>query len=360
VTAPRILVVGGYGVVGEQIARLLAARNPEAELWIGGRSIEIAAALAGQIPGSRGVRIDVDEADPLSALPEQPGLVVAAANDSEDRLLLAAARRGIAYVDITRWTPRLHRAIERLSAVEMSAPAVMASGWMAGVAATVAARAAQDFSRIDMIEIDILYALKDKAGPNSVEYADQLAVPFTIWSGGKPRIVKPLTDPKPVRFSGERTLECYRFDTPDQFTLVHALGAAGASSRLTYDDQNAAKFMRLLMASGIWSLLSLPLFRRVRRAILYNPGEGAPHEVSIRVSGQALDGSAKESRLSVIDPFSQTHMTAAGAVMQSERILGLRGRARPGPGVSFPEQAADLETGIAALREMGIRIESAS
>ena len=49
-------------------------------------------------------------------------------------------------------------------------------------------------------------------------------------------------------------------------------------------------------------------------------------------------------------------MTASGAVDQIERCLGLNGRTPPRPGAGFPEQAPDLDLGIAALRTMGVEI----
>ncbi len=356
-SAPCILIVGGYGVVGRQIAGLIAARHPGVELWIGGRSAHAAGACAASFPSARGIVIDVDSLDPLAGFAELPGVIVAVANDRDDNLLLAAARRGIAYIDITRWTPRLLKAIERLSAVPLNSPVVLASGWMAGVAASVAAHYGVGFNKISSIEVDILYGIKDRAGPNSVEYADQLDKPFAVWSGGQLVTVKPLTDPRAVTFSDGLTRNCYRFDTPDQHTLVQTLGAAGVSSRLTYDDQAAARFMRFLLLTGIWKLLSLPLFKRLRRGILYNPGEGASHEISLQITGADADGAPGLVQVSIIDPLGQTHMTAAGAVMQVERVLGLRGRASTSPGVSFPEQTADSEKGITALREMGLAIK---
>lgn len=355
--APRILIVGGYGIVGRQVAELLAARNPGVEIWIGGRSAQAAAGCAASLPGAHGIAIDVDSPDPLAGFEALPDLIMAVANDRDDNLLLAAARRGIAYVDITRWTPRLLKAIERLSAVPLTAPVVFASGWMAGVAASVAAHHGAGFKHIYSIEIDILYGIRDRAGPNSVEYADQLDKPFTIWSGGHPLRVKPMTDPRTVTFSDGMVRDCYRFDTPDQYTLAHTLHAGGVSSRLTYDDPAAVRFMRLLLTTGIWNILSLPMFKRLRRGILYNPGEGARHEIALQISGEDADGLPQAAQVSIIDPLGQTHMTAAGAVAQAERILGLRGRTQPPSAIGFPEQAADSAEGMAALREMGVIIE---
>ena len=116
---------------------------------------------------------------------------------------------------------------------------------------------------------------------------------------------------------------------------------------MSYDNANALRFIRFVVGSGIWNLLS----RKTRRALIYNPGAGAPHEVIVTVTGK--NG---QKRISVVDPLGQTHMTAVGAAVQVERVLGLRGRAMPPDGVSFPEAAKDHALGMIALGEMGVSV----
>lgn len=355
-TAPAILIVGGYGVVGKQVAALLAERNPQLEIWIGGRALDKAEEVATTLPRARAVQIDMDTADPLEKLEMLPDVIVALANDDHDHLLVAAARRGIALIDITRWTERMRIAIDRLATIPLTAPVILASGWMAGVPATIAAQLAKSMSAIGIINIDILYALKDKAGPNSIAYADRLNIPFSIHSAGQLQTVKPLTEPRSVRFSNDRILDCYRFDTPDQFTLVEHLGASGVSTRLTYDDAVTVNLMRFLLRSGLWSLLSLSIFRKLRHSLLFNPGEGAPHEIILEMVGQTLDKDPVTHRVTIIDPQGQTHMTAAGVVAQAERVLTLHRREAPRSGLSFPEQLTDPPKALTALREMGVTI----
>ena len=276
-----------------------------------------------------------------------PSVILAAANDDQDHLLVSAARRGIPIIDVTRWTERMHRAIDRLKGEEMTAPVVLSSSWMAGVPASIAASAVAELGGAQRIEIDILYAMKDKAGPNSIDYVDRLNIPFDVMIDGAWRNAKTFSDPKSVRFSDGRVFKCFRFDTPDQFTYVDTLGATTVASRMSYDNANALRVIRFVVGSGIWNLLS----RKTRRALIYNPGAGAPHEVIVTVTGK--NG---QKRISVIDPLGQTHMTAVGAAVQVERVLGLRGRAMPPDGVSFPEAAKDHALGMIALGEMGVSV----
>lgn len=358
---PRsVLVVGGYGVVGLQIAELLSARNPDLELIIAGRSEAAASEAARRFPNARALRVDVDQADPLAALPSIPDAVLAVANDSQDRLLHAAAKMGIAYVDITRWTERMHASVLRLAPARLTAPVVLSSGWMAGVVATVAAADAETFGRVDSIDIDILYALKDKAGPNSLEYADRLAIPFPVQIDGEAQMKKALSDPREVTFSGGRSFQTYRFDTPDQYTLVQSTGAASVSTRLSYDDASVVGSMRFMLNSGIWKILSLSMFDGIRKSMLYNPGEGDAHEVIVETVGIDKQGKRTGVRSSIIDVLGQTHMTAAGATAQVERVLALKGRTIAPSAISFPDQTPDLIRALESLREMGVSITRAN
>lgn len=353
-----VLIAGGYGIVGAQVAELLASRNPELEIIIGGRSEAAAAAAAERIDGARGARVDIDEVDPLAKFAKLPDAIIAVANDGHDRLLRAAVTRGIAYVDITRWTERMQASILRLAPMRPTAPVLFSSGWMAGVTATVAAADARNFGQVSSIDIDILYALKDKAGPNSLDYVDRLLIPFPVTIDGNVEMKKSMSEPRAVRFSGDRLFNTYRFDTPEQYTLVHAIGAASVSSRLSYDNASAINSMRFLINSGAWKLLSLSIFDKLRRSMLYNPGEGDAHEVVIETHGTDPAGRPIRTRSTILDPLGQTHMTAVGAVTGLERVLGLRKRQRAPIGVSLPEHCADLDATLRAFAEMGVEIHS--
>ena len=223
----NVLIVGGYGVVGRQIAALLASRHPGASLTLAGRSASAAQAAAREVPGAQGLRVDIAAPAPLAGLDRLPDVVVCAANDADDHLLAQAAARGIPLIDITRWTERIHSGAARLPALPggpaVRAPIVFASSWMAGVAATLAREAAAAFGEVERIDIDILYALKDRSGPNSVEYMDRLATPFRVTEDGRSVLVRPFGDLRDVAFGGgpsARTARTSRFDAPDQFGVI--------------------------------------------------------------------------------------------------------------------------------------------
>ncbi|KAF0171520.1 MAG: saccharopine dehydrogenase [Alphaproteobacteria bacterium] len=353
---PRILIVGGYGVVGAQIARILARRSPQARLLIAGRSLEKARQLAATLPGSEGGRIDVGDADPLASLAMKIDMVVAAVNDPANALMKAAIRRGIAYLDITRWTERLTPAVLEAAALAPVAPAVFASSWMASVPGMIAIHLAADIAEVERIDLSILYALKDNAGPNSVEYADHLAEPFMAFEAGAWKAVRPFTGPKDIRFPGGGVHRAHRFATPDLVTLPAATGARSVAVRLAYDDAATVGLLGLLVRSGVWKAISGSAFEQFRRSLLFNPGPGAPHEVVVEIEGRDTSAAAQHIVATIRDPHGQTHLTALGAVLQVEAALGLDGRTPRTPGVHLGETLQDVDGAIAFLRAEGVEI----
>ncbi len=105
-----VLIVGGYGVVGQQIARLIRQRHPDLAIALGGPNPAKAESLASELGNARSIRIDVEQARPLQEF--TPRAIINAVNDPRDQLLMDAVRRGIPLVDITRWTDRFRAALK--------------------------------------------------------------------------------------------------------------------------------------------------------------------------------------------------------------------------------------------------------
>ena len=227
---------------------------------------------------------------------------------------------------------------------------------MAGTAALLAKKVSEQFSAVDTIDIDILFSLKDKAGPNSVEFVDQLGTPYDILDGGNIRTVKSMTEPKYVNFESGFSTKTYRFDTPDQLTLPMLSAAKSVSSRIAYDDQHTVGFLSFMVRSGFWRIINRPMFKKFRHSLLYNPGEGGPHEVLVTVIGKGADGLHKTVRASLLDGKGQTHLTALGGVIQVERALSIGDNAGIYPRVNFPEHHENIDIALATLKNHGVKI----
>lgn len=354
-TAP-VLIAGGYGLVGGQLAELLHARRPDLPLALGGRRPEAGAALAARL-GASAVRLDVGDADPLAGL--APRAVIATVNDPHDRLLLAAVRAGIPYVDIARWTSLVHRAALGATLAGPRAPVMLSSAWMGGVAPLLARACGRDLQPLESIEISILYELKDRAGENSVEYMDRMAEPFEVTVNGELRTVRWLSDGRRVAFPGGKSARVYRLDTPEQATLPLTTGAPTVATRIGFDSTPSTLALVAMRRAGLLRLLSRPRMTRARRALLHTAGDGGSARLVVEVAGEA-----GVARGEVTDPRGQSHLTALGATIAAERVLGLDDAGPEPAGVRLPEQHPDPDLALELLRahevEVSVNAQSTS
>ena len=60
-----ILVAGGYGVVGRQLAMLIRQCHPNLPLIIAGRNLTKAEALADELGHASALQLDVEQSNPL-------------------------------------------------------------------------------------------------------------------------------------------------------------------------------------------------------------------------------------------------------------------------------------------------------
>ena len=286
----------------------------------------------------------------------RPRAILSVVNDPSDYLLLDAVRLAIPYVDIARWTERQKLAVWRLSAEPLRAPVMLSSSWMAGVTAIVAVSLCRQFKEVERIDIDVLYSQKDKAGPDSAQYMDRLATPFDAMIDGHWQQVYPCTDPSSMTFPGGYCAKTYRFDTPDQHTLPATTGAGTVAARIAFDDALAMSLLVLLTRSGIWKLISGERFAGLRRSLLYHPGKGASHEIAIEAAGVDDKGDRKTARAAIVDSKGQTHLTALGALIQLERLLGLDYATAPAPGIVYPDSAPQIGSALKVLRQFGVSV----
>lgn len=351
----RIVIAGGYGVVGRQIARLIASEHSQHGLSLGGRypkTVTLDAAIA----AAELIEIDTAHAKPLSGHQGAPLAVINVVNDPQDNLLLECANRGIPYLDITRWTARVEQAQAKLGALNLAAPVILSSGWMGGIAALMTAQLASGLQTLDSVEIDVLYYQADKAGPNSVEYMDRFAKRFSIRENHGKRSIAPLSRGKYTRFYSGSQRRVYTFDTPERLTLATNLGAATVIPRIGFDSAAATQALVWMRRLGILRLLSARIFTGARRALLYAPGPGAAHEIVVTVTGRDAAGVASRHRLSLNDPLGQTHLTACGAAIQLALLLDTSTRALENRFLSYPELHPNPAAALAWLADQGVSI----
>jgi saccharopine dehydrogenase (NAD+, L-lysine forming) len=253
-----ILIVGGYGVVGQRIAVDLAADEPN-RIVVAGRNIERAAHFAAALGrGVRGRLIDVDDPASIDAALKGVGLVVSCIDQREPHLLRAAIAHGLAYTDIT---PHLmqRRPTEAMKsdAVNSGARILLGAGLAPGISSIFARLGADRVGDVVRVESNVLLSVGDVFGPASRSYImDEIALPYTIQVNGRQqsarafRSVARITFPTPL---GRRT--AYLFPFSDQVFFPNTLGARTALARLSLDPPWLGRVLAALVRLGIPSLM---------------------------------------------------------------------------------------------------------
>lgn len=338
--------MGGYGTVGGDLTRLAAPSWP---LLLTGRTPERGRALADEV-GASVRRWDLSDPEPFTA---KVRAVISTVNDPDDRVLLAALRGGVPYVDITRWTARLQRATAVAAVTPPTAPVLLSSSWMGGVTGLVTAALAYELGGAAAVEIAIRYDLKDRAGTDSVEFMDRLGLDYEVTEGGRRRMIMPLSGAGTVTIGGHRT-KVARIDTPEQFTLPLVLGVDTAITRIGFSANSSTSTLLALRRTGFFRWGRGDRFESTRRSMLYSPGEGGSALLRIDVRGR--DGERRTA--TVTDPAGQAHLTALGGLLGLRRVLGEDGAEAP-RGVVFPEMTPLPQDVVSAVEKAGVRVEVA-
>ncbi len=338
--AGPVLIVGGYGTVGAALTELAGREWP---LLLTGRHPERGAALA-QRHGATVRRWDVADPEPFAA---SVRAVVSAVNDPDDRVLRAAVGGGVPYVDVTRWTARLARAVTVATLAEPTAPVLFSSSWMGGVTSLVtAALVAERGGDATSVDIAIRYDVQDAAGVDSVDFIDRLGYDYEVRRSGGPATVAPLSDARWVDIAGSRT-KVARLDTPEQFTLPLTLGVDTVTTRIGFSSNSATAALLAAKKVGLFRWGRGDRWTSVRRSLLYSPGDGGSAQIRIDVVGDAGVTSA-----TIVDSRGQAHLTALGGFLGLRRVLAGDAVA----GVTFPELHPRPESALRELAEHGVEV----
>lgn len=337
-TSGPVLIVGGYGTVGAALTQhaqgewplLLTGRNPDRGSHLTNDRVTVRA-------------WDLNQSEPFEA---RVRAVISTVNDPNDRVLRAAVSAGIPYVDVTRWTSRVTRAVTLSTLLQPTAPVLLSSGWMGGVTNTVAAALAREVGGAADVDISIRYDINDQAGADSVDFMDRLGLEFEARKGGKAAVVRPLTDTRWVDIAGHRT-KVARLDTPEQFTLPLTLGAGSVATRIGFSSNTSTTALLAARAVGLFRWGSGEKWASLRRSLLYSPGSGGTAHIRVEVTGPGGTGTA-----TITDPLGQAHLTAAGGLLGLHTVLSDDAR----PGVSFPESAPEPAAQLAKLESYGVTI----
>ncbi|MBE9583314.1 hypothetical protein IM792_02530 [Mucilaginibacter sp. JRF] len=321
----RILIAGGYGLVGSNAARLIRKHYKDVELILAGRTPQHGEQLARELGNAKTAHLDLK----ARFKKEQYGaidLVIAATEDRSNVLQEAAILNGFACITITEMAEDISPILCRSLHKAFPAPIVLASHWQAGIITLVAKQVSTKFSEITRIETAGLYDERDPIGPMVAKQVKNFVGNALLCDQGKWLFVDAKENPRLFLLKDGTQVTGYPMGTLD----VPSLAAITNSPNVRFD-----------FATG--------------ESIGSHNGLAASHDLYIDIEGVLLSGEKGKLRTIISDPKGYGHLTAVGIFLITERILGLGDRLGiPAGGLYLPETILPSDNIITRMEEFGI------
>lgn len=325
-----ILVAGGYGLVGSNVARHLRRTGFRGRLILAGRNPERASDLAGQLDAE--VR-QLDSSNASSVVEALSGvdIVIAALKDPYGELLEGALARPAAFVGITQSADTVSPMLFRLRNRAPRRPVVTAGHWQAGMATHVAHHLLSQFSKVSSIRIAALYDRKDPVGPMTTEDTGEFMSRALVRQDGRWRYVD-------ARSAGR-----------------------------TVERVEAAPFQAIPM--GVLDVVSLAGITNARN-VRFDLGVGdsmgtlvganASHEIHYELDGIGLDDMPLKLRATLSDPKGQAHLTSVGLVLAAQALMGVADPLAVPAGWHLPETLVLPARALELAREFGAMLSEST
>jgi hypothetical protein len=305
-----VLLIGGSGLVGSRMARLLRDRFPTLHLSIAGRDHEKAKAVAHDLGEASAVVVDLSRPD-LGLAPSNFIGVVTLLKDHALNAMRFAQANGIAYMLCSEAVFEIGPIASLFAHHPKSAPILLASNWMISTATLPALHFAQEFDTIDDVRIGAVFDPDDPSGPMS--QAD--------WDRSVEAVPRPLVKSDGRWIWADEVQASRTFAGADG--EIHAGAALGVLDLLSISSKTHAHDVRFDVA------LSPSAGSR--------QGLQPSHDITIEISGHA-DGSKQQRIYSLSHPAGSAQMAATGAALLLEALLGLGQDKAAEPGLFLPEQ----------------------
>jgi hypothetical protein len=323
----RILIVGGYGLVGSHIARLIRGKYHAIELILAGRNPQNGEGLAKELNNAETARLDLNEGFNLSDY-GKIDLIITAMEDHGNILRETSILNGIANITVSEVADEISPTAFLGLHKSISAPVVFAGHWQGGILTLVTKQLVSKFSHITRIETAGLYDERDPIGPLVASEVNGFIGQALLREDGKWQFVDSKENAREILLVDQTPATGYPMGTLD----VPSIAAFTSAANVRFD-----------FVKG--------------KSIGSSHGLEASHDLYIDIEGVLLSGQATKIRTIVSGPKGNSHLTAVGVFLIAEAIFGLDGQSAPQKGgLYLPETIVSTDNIISRLRAFGINI----
>ncbi|MFP5201116.1 MULTISPECIES: saccharopine dehydrogenase family protein [Bacillus] len=315
----KIMVIGGYGHVGQQICLQLSEVYP-GQVFAAGRSYEKAEQFSRQTNG-RVLPFQIDVRQSMSTdWMDETKLVIMCLDQDDTSFAETCLRSNIDYLDISAKGAY----IEQLAKVqqELNATAVLSVGLAPGLTNLLAAKAASKLTSVEQIDIGIMLGLGDQHGKAAIEWTlDQVHTDYELTENHQRKKVKSFTGGKRIDFGktlGKR--QAYQFPFSDQQTLPSTLHVPSVTTRLCFDSRAATRAFALTRRLGMTSLLTKPKIKE-RAISLIQSAQMGTDQYAVKVEATGMKGNKIHQAALGIKGRDESQATAQVASAAALHVL---------------------------------------
>ncbi|MGB7378640.1 MAG: saccharopine dehydrogenase NADP-binding domain-containing protein [Rivularia sp. (in: cyanobacteria)] len=266
----KILIVGGYGSVGQTITTILASQFPK-QVIAAGRNYQSGIALATK-SGNKIIpmELDINTITNTDNLLKDVVLVIVCVEQKNTIFVQQCIQKGINYVDICASYQFLSQ-IEKLDtdAKQNNSTIVLSVGLAPGLTNLLASYGKQIHPSAKHIDIFILLGLGEVHGKDAILWTlNNLNTSFSVMDVNSQRLVQNFMEGKQTIFPDLGTRTAYRFNFPEQHVLPLTLNLDSASSWLCFDTVFITNGLNSLRKAGFLKILQAKFVKKILIKIL--------------------------------------------------------------------------------------------
>jgi len=317
----KILVIGGYGTVGQTICTVLGDVFP-GKVIAAGRNYKKAREFSLKTNQKvLAMELDINNASDL-ILPEDVNLIVMCVEQTNTEFVVKFIRKGIHFIDITATYDFLSK-IELLhnKAKKYKSTIVLSVGLTPGLTNLLAKHLKSRLGDIHKIDSYILLGLGEAHGEAAIRWVlENLNKEFSIEEASGSKLVRSFDIGKQTVFPnaiGKRT--AYAFDFSDQHVIPKTLGLDSASTWLCFDSAIVTSLFALFTKLNFLQILKSTLIQNLFVRILESFHFGSDRFlIKVEASGHSYKDQAIYEHW--IDGYGQGRITGLVAAEAAKRL----------------------------------------
>ncbi|WP_245913746.1 hypothetical protein [Nannocystis exedens] len=327
-----VLLLGGSGVVGSRVARTLRRLQPELPIVIAARNAEKAAAVAAKIGGpTTAATVDLSREDLGLDAGAAFSAIVALLKDPWLSSLKYAQAQQTPYVSFASFAFEIGPEIAHYVQRPQSAPIVVLGHVFGGVGTLAALHlASENFKKVESVALAGVVDADDQGGPASQADFERLTqeCPSAL-----------------IRRDG-----LWRW-VEGQDAVREVVDVTGAPRR--------GQALPLLDVVSLAAALDANSLRVDLAGRERTGGQDPSTELIVEIAGEGPDGAPARRRYELVDADVYANLSAHGAALATERLLGLAGGQAPAPGLYHPESLLEPGYVMRRLQELGVSVRRA-